>query len=293
MADKKLACVVTMVKDDYAFLERWVGYYGAIFGRDALYVVNHGGDARVAEIAAGCSLVDLPGDFQTNFDMVRWRLFNGLQQGLRGYYNFVIITDVDEFVVVDPKSGLGLDEFLAKRRGKVTVTPIGVEVVHQPALEPEPIGAGPMLGPRRYARFTTAYSKPIIFNHEVKLARGGHYSTDPELKVFRNLYLFHMRFADEALYRDTLARRSAQVAEIPAGGEDSNVSWHWKREGKTTTPFDRLIGLPIRSNFDFDKVVERMHATWEPRDAESGFYHFERDIGKSLKTVPERFFGLI
>lgn len=292
MADKKLACVLTMVKDDYFFLDRWVKYYGGIFGREALYVVSHGADPRVAEIAEGCSVITLPGDFREDFDVMRWRLFNGFAAGLRGYHDFVIITDVDEFVVMDPKTGMRLDDFLKKRRGKVTATPVGLEVVHQPALEPDAIGDGPMLGPRRYARFTTAYSKPIIFNHEVKLSRGGHYTTDPELKVFRNLYLFHMRYVDAALYDETLARRKGQVEALD-NPEASQISWQWQGKQAGGRPYDELVGLPVQDDFEFGTFVDRMNESWAPRDESGGLYHVKREISKELKTIPERFFGLV
>jgi len=293
MADKKPACVITMVKDDYFFLERWVKYYGGIFGRDALYVVNHGGGDKVADIATGCSVINLPGGFQKNFDVVRWRLFNGLAQGLRGYYTFAIVTDVDEYIVVDPKTGLGLDDFLGKRRGKVTVTPIGVEVVHKKDLELDEIGAGPMLGPRRYARYASEYCKPTIFNHAVRLSRGGHYSTDPVLKVFRKLYLFHMRFADAALCEETFGRRAAQVEAAVAEGDDTIISVAWRRGGREKSPYEMVENLPIVGGFDFEAQVERMYDTWGPREKGSDFFDFERDISKILMTVPDRFFGLV
>ena len=293
MAEKKQACVLTMVKDDDFFLERWVKYYGGIFGRDALYVVNHGGGHRVADIATGCSVIDIPGGFQKNFDMVRWRLFNGLAQGLRGYYDFAIVADVDEFLVVDPRTGLGLDVFLGRRRGNVSVTPLGLAVVHKPELEPEDIGTGPMLGPRRYARYASDYCKPTVFNHEVKLARGGHHSTDSTLKVFRNLYLFHMRFVDETLFNETYGRRADQVEAVAADGDEAIISAHWRREGRKKSPCEVVAGLPVADDFDFEAQVERMYDTWAPRDDESGLFGFERDIAKVLKTVPERFFGIV
>lgn len=293
MAQKKPACVITMVKDDTFFLERWVKHYGDIFGRGALYVVNHGGGAAVADIATGCSVLNLPDGFGANFDMLRWRLFNGLQQGLRGYHDFAIVTDVDEFLVVDPKTGLGLDDFLAKRRGKVTARPVGLEVVHKPELEPEPIGAGPMLGPRRYVRFSSIYSKPVVFNHEVKLARGGHYSTDPVLKVFRNLYLFHMRFVDAALFDETYARRAAQVERAGAEGEGAIISGHWQRAGRERSPYEVVARLPVRDGFDFDAHIGGMEESWGPREGEGDLYETRTDSAKELQTLPERFFGLV
>lgn len=293
MSGKKTACAITMVKDDHFFLERWVKYYGDALGRDALYVVNHGGGREIADLAEGCSVIDLPGGFDANFDILRWRLFNNLANGLRGYYTFVIVTDVDEFVVVDPRTGLGLVDFLGRRRGKVTAMPLGLEVVHQPALEPDAIGDGPMLGPRRYARFTTAYSKPVVFNHAVKLSRGGHYSTDAELKIFRNLYLFHMRYVDETLHRATLDRRAAQMAAIGAGKDDNLISGHWAKTPDKPPLYDELVGLPIHAGFDFGEHTKRMEETWELRDESSRLYHVARDIAQELQTVPERFFGLV
>lgn len=293
MEDKKLACVITMVRDDYFFLERWVKYYGEIFGRDALYVINHGNGARVQEIAAGCNVVGIPDVFNEKFDAMRWRLLNNFAQGLRGYYTYVMIGDVDEFIVLDPKTGMGLDEFLIRRRGRTTITPIGLEVVHKPDLEPEGIADGPMLGPRRHARFTTAYSKPCIFNHHVEISRGGHYATDPELKIFKNLYLFHMRYVDADLYRATLARRHGQVDRIEKEDGDTMISWQWRRESEKPDPFLESASLPVGDSFELEPYLKRMNKTWELRDEKSGLYHVARQIGKVLMPVPERFFGVI
>ena len=88
--------VVTMVRDDAFFLERWVGYYGGLFGRENCYVVNHGRGDEVARIAEGCNIFGIPGDPHPNFDMKRWRLLNNLVAGLRSYYKWVIVGDVDK-----------------------------------------------------------------------------------------------------------------------------------------------------------------------------------------------------
>ena len=289
MERKKPACVITMVRDDYFFLERWVRYYGDLFGRDALYVFNHGGDPRIAEIAAGCNVMGLPDVFTKSFDATRWRLLQNFGNGLRGYYDFVLICDVDEFVLVDPQSGHDLASFLARRRGPMTLTAIGVEVVHKPELEAEGI-EGAMLGARRYLRYTSAYSKPCLFNCPTDLSRGGHYARTSDLRLFRGLYLFHMRYVDEALYRDTIARRSAQVAAL---GEDSGmISWNWTPERMAADPFYEAAAQPISASFDFSEDLQHMKDSWAPRN-EGGLHGFDRRIGAELQTLPERFFGLI
>lgn len=290
MENKKLACAITMVGDDFFFLERWVRYYSEFFGRDALYVISHGGNPRVAEIAEGCNVIALPGVFNERFDATRWRLLNGLGNGLRGYYEFVLIGDVDEFVVVDPKMGLGLDDFLGKRRNKQTITPVGLEVVHKPELEGAPVDDA-ILGPRRFVRFTTAYSKPCIYNRPTDLSRGGHFAKDPELKLFRNLYLFHMRYADESIYRDTIMRRGQQIDEMSDGGEEKLISWNWRPQDGKPDPYQRAAEMPMVDGFDLSAEVDRMRSTWAPR--EHGLYAFEREIGQTLHTLPDRFYGVV
>lgn len=290
MEDKKLACAITMVRDDFFFLERWVKYYGALFGRESLYVVSHGGDPRIAEIAEGCNVIAIPGVFNERFDATRWRLFYGLGNGLRGYYEFILVGDVDEFVVVDPKTGMQLDEFLRKRRGRMTITPIGLEVVHKPELEPDDIGQA-MLGPRRFARFSTAYSKPCLFNRPTDLGRGGHFAKDPELKMFRSLFLFHMRYADQDIYLETIRRRGAQIDEIDQSADQKMISWNWQPRSGREDPYQRAADLPIDPGFDLSREIDRMQKSWGPRD--NGLFGFEKEIGQTLYTLPERFSGVI
>jgi len=290
---KRPACAVTMVRDDHFFLERWVAYYGAQFGPDALYVVSHGGDPRVAEIAAGCSVLTLPPIFGEDFDVVRWRLLQGIGNGLRGYFEFVLVGDVDEFVVVDPALGESIVAFLARYgRRRCTLTPVGLEVVHLADREPEALD-GPILGARRHCVFSTAYSKPCLFNHAVRLARGGHFATDPALMVPEGLYLFHMRFADAGLSAARLAQRQAQVAAIGLGSADRTmISRDWRRMPGEASPFDRMAALPVEGGFDFSSEVARMKASWAPR-GDGGLYGFDRETGRSLSVVPERFFGIV
>lgn len=291
--DKSFACALTMVRDDYFFLERWIRYYGGLFGKSALYIVNHGGNPRVAEIAEGCTVINIPDMFNEMFDAMRWRMLTHFANGLRSYYEFVVVGDVDEYVLPDPKQGADLVDFLGKRRRGVTVTPVGLEVVHRPDIERDTIGEGPMLGPRRHVRFTTAYSKPCILSKHSDLSRGGHYAKDPELKLFRNLYLFHMRYVDADLYRDTLDRRAGRVEQIaPKAGEAKLVSWNWRRDLDREDPYAKAAALPVVPGFDLSGPVERMTSSWGPR-GEEGLYAFGREIGREVMVLPERFNGIL
>ena len=96
---------VTMVRDDAFFLDIWLRHYGGLLGRENCYVVNHGRGAGVAQQAAGCNIIGIPGDPHPNFDMKRWRVLNNIGMGLRSYYDHVIVGDVDDIVIIDPDDG--------------------------------------------------------------------------------------------------------------------------------------------------------------------------------------------
>jgi len=290
---KNLAAAITMVKDDYFFLQKWVDYYGGLFGRRSLYVISHGGDERVDEIAQGCNVSHIPGYFDETFDAKRWRLLNNLSNGLRNYFKFVICGDIDEFVVLDPKLGMNLAEFLKKRRKRVLITPIGLEVVHRYDVEKEAITQS-ILGPRLHCRFSTYFCKPCIIGKPVDLARGGHYAMDENLMIFRNLYLFHMKYCDRDLYQSVLRRRVSQVAALDEVTSDtSQLSAHWfDSESEQAREFEKLADLPVRNSFGFSERLKEMEKTWKPRGVD-GMWHFKKHVGQELFTIPERFSGII
>ncbi|MCP5074986.1 MAG: hypothetical protein GY947_17060 [Rhodobacteraceae bacterium] len=290
---KKLAAAITMVKDDYFFLKKWVDYYGGLFGKQSLYIFNHGGDPKIDRIAEGCNVMYLPPGFDETFDAKRWRLLNNFTNGLRNYYRFVICGDVDEFIVPDPKLKLDLADFLAKRQGRVLITPIGLEVIHRREVETQSVEKS-ILGPRLHCRFSTYFCKPCVIGKPVDLARGGHYAMDPKLLLFRNLYLFHMKYADYNIYTGTLKRRVTQVEAIEGHDKDaSDLSAHWFLEpGAEGAELDKLANLPLRDRFDFSDRLKEMDQTWEPR-GEDGLWHFRKHVGQELFPIPERFSGII
>lgn len=86
---------VTMVRDDVFFLKAWLRHYADQFGRANCYIINPGRWEEVADLATGCNLIGLSGDPHKNFGIKRWRLLSGLVAGLRAYYKYVVVGDVD------------------------------------------------------------------------------------------------------------------------------------------------------------------------------------------------------
>lgn len=290
---KDLCAAITMVKDDHFYLKTWVDYYGGMFGRQALYVVSHGDNPRIAEIAEGCNVMRIPPGYGPDFNSRRWEMLSQISAGLQPYYRFVICGDVDEFVVLDPAAGRTLPEFLERRRDGQVITPIGLEVVHRSAEEPGDIASG-ILRQRRHARYSSLYSKPCILGAPVKLARGGHYASHPRLKTFARLYLFHMKYCDRQLSITTLRKRMAQARATvdDSGTPNRSLRTRWKmEEGEELALLDRLEALPRRNDFDFGPRLAQMSESWGPRDAE--LYHFRKDVGTELHVIPERFADMV
>lgn len=288
------ACAVTMLRDDLFFLEIWLRHYGGMLGRENCYIVAHGRDPRVLEMAAGCNIVGIPGDPHKNFDMKRWRLLNNLVMGLNAYYGHVIVGDVDELVVIDPAAGTTLLDWLAQAPQRRVYTPLGLEVLHLPGAEPEAI-AGHVIGPRRHVRLAPLYSKPCIVSVGTKIARGGHYTQFDKLFAPEALYLFHLKYADFDSYRAVMDRRNAETAAVGvAAPKDAAMGRHWFAEarGEDRALFDGFAAMPRAEGFDMAPPRRAMRQSWRPRGS-TGFWEFERGADDRLYRLPDRFAGAL
>jgi hypothetical protein len=179
---------MTMVGGDHFFLQRWVEYYGRQLGRENCYVLSHGGDPEHKKIAEGCNVIYLPFDATRNcFNQRRWQMLSRLTTGFTNFYNFVLVGDVDEIVCVDPAVSDSLPDYLtqyAVKTGPGVITPFAIEMVHNPALEPEPIVEGRnILDVRRIFRLNANYAKPCITRGKIDIAPGGHFANHPKLHL--------------------------------------------------------------------------------------------------------------
>lgn len=284
---------LTMVRDDPFFIKTWVRYYGGLIGRENCYVVNHGRGAEVADLAAGCNIIGIPGDHHANFDMKRWRMLNNLVMGLRCYYNHVIVGDVDELVVLDPREGRTLPDWLAGIPANRVLTPLGLEVIHRVDLEHEPVTEC-ILGPRRHVRPAPHYSKPCIVSAPTKIARGGHFTKFEKLRTPPNLYLLHLKFCDYAIYAATLDRRNAVTAATGAKVAEAAIGRHWFAEhrGDDRAVFDAFARLRMQDGFDLAPLRQHMHDTWKSW-GDTGYWQFDRPDHDTQYLLPERFSGLV
>lgn len=225
---------LTMVHEEDFFLERWIAHWRRWLPDEAIYVLNHGGNADVARIAQGCNVIRLPYDrTKSSVNQRRWQILSLHGSALTQFYNWVAVNDVDEFIVLDPEAGDDLPAYLAARPEPrpPALTTFAVEMVHIPALEPEPLEPGaPILGRRRCYRLNANYAKPCLISRPTEFKAGGHGANHRQITLDPHLYNFHLRFIDRDLclarFRHSLARRldgktPEEQARMTKGG------WGW------------------------------------------------------------------
>jgi hypothetical protein len=113
------------------FLEKWIDHYGALVGRENLYVVIDGDDWEPEVDLTGIEtevLLDAPRRRIRN-DRFMAKEMSARANRLRKRYDHVIRGDVDEYVVVDPASGLDWPEALEELTEEGYIFALGVDVV--------------------------------------------------------------------------------------------------------------------------------------------------------------------
>lgn len=293
---KGAVAAVTMVRQDYVFLDIWLRYYSDQIGRENLHVFNHGGDARVADMAKGATVIDVPvADDLSRFDRDRWAMLSAYASDLTARYDWVLCNDVDEIVAVDPDRGMGLADYLRSLSGgeggaPTALAPFAVEIVHTPASEPGALDAGRgVLAQRRHFRLNSNYAKPCLITAPVRFSVGGHGSDQKQVPLSDVLYLFHLRFMDVGLSRDRLAARAAFSAAKNGPLKESGRKTHPWDNGLQT--FENLSAkTPVGEEIAFPDFRESMVAGRVK--ARNGGWQFKNMRSKDLYRLPDRFSGL-
>lgn len=207
---------VTMVWRDYWLLERWVAHNSQSVDRSALYVINHGQDPEVARIAQGCNIIGVPRD-EMPIDLTRrrWDLLGGVTNGLLAFYDRVICTDVDEFLI--HASGVPITAYLqVAELDDDAFSPVGLNLIPTP----EDGGTGPILSRHPNAMISAKYTKPCVAQRRVVYTVGGHGLQRGSFRIDPNLLLVHLHYVTPD-YAERMAARQEIVAQSKAENDRS------------------------------------------------------------------------
>lgn len=220
--------VATMVYGDYFFLKRWYAYYAAQVGAENLFVFSHGNDPKHREIAAGANVIHVPRDpTMQMFDRRRWSMLSQFISGMMRFYNWMILGDVDEIVIVDPDVADGLlphlrDRYWDAETAPKNISPLCLELVHYPELETEPVEEGAtILSRRRTFRPNRNYSKPCLVRAPVTFRAGGHVNNLGKRHLPDDVYTLHLKYFD----CHTMSDRGQEKSEMILAEEALNANF--------------------------------------------------------------------
>lgn len=281
--------IVTMQRDESFFLPRWLDYYGGLFGRDHLYVVDNDSGPDCTALLEGVSRIRYPA--RPFDDQERARFVSGLASTLLELYDTVVVTDCDEFVAADPRTGHDLPGWLASHDFE-HVTCIGLNVLARLDEESGLLAAGPVLAQRRHVRFVSPMCKVAVIRKPIRWGGGFHHANRPP--HFAGLLLFHLKYADlgESLRRQA-SSRSRDWAHLLQGDHQRRSDLDLLRQ------FAAFARLPVADWCD--DAIGAATAEFEARVTASvrggdvgTMYVSPLDLASaSLFRLPEAFAGLV
>ena len=271
---------ITMAFNEPEFLPLWLEHYGRMVGHDNLYVVSFADRVQRADSSRRHQLIDLP---DVDFDEVkRAAMMSSFQSMLLQSYDWVIMSDVDELIVPDPARYAGLSDYLRAKADEPYFNVVGFNVVqdrrHEPALD----ARKPLLRQRSWVRFDAVYCKPLV--SRVPLIWGpGFHACDRPRRQTDDLFMFHLRAADETVARTRSARLNAlrmSPSDLKAGHSrhfSLDVEQYLAHLFPDPSEFATATG-----DFDPERDIDHL------RNAPEDFHHCGR-----LCRLPRRFGNVI
>ena len=209
---------LTMVYRDYPALQRWVEHFGALFGRENLYVVSHGGDPEHDKIAQGCNIIFMPRDDLKRFDMRRAMKLADIRRGIEIDYDAVFQTDADELLFFRP-------DFKFNPDGRAMFA-IGMQAF--------PDG---FFFSSRFCKAVATWGESRLHLHGVRLESEPLYTPN----LTQGLFLLHTKYYDV----DALAASNVVRSEVANGAPGQVETASWRRPLKQSLKdFDIFEKLP-------------------------------------------------
>ncbi|QNT79127.1 glycosyltransferase family 2 protein [Entomobacter blattae] len=215
----KIAAIV-MVYNENVFLPLWYKYYGRQLGESNLFVINHSSSDGSTNFIK-TNLICLP---RTEIDEIERRAFiEKFHAGLLNYYDVVLYTDCDEFIIPRPDLYSSLADYITRHLEAPIIRCAGIDVV-QESFEQAPLDfSSSLLTQRPYGHLSHYSCKPLIASRPVQWSAGFHECKENSF-FDSTLWLFHMKLADVeyALQRLALTRSLTWSAKAHEMGHGSS-----------------------------------------------------------------------
>lgn len=278
----KRICAITMVRNDEFYLRKWVEYYGAQLGRENLRIYFDGEDQQIPAFCEGIHAElkpRIPG-MVVKSEKERLAFLSHRAAHLMNEegYDLVIGVDADEFLIVDPKVGKTLAEYLSEINVKVCVSGLGVDIGQHLEREEVIDGNKPFLSQRSYGYLCSRYTKPSVIAAPVMWGSGFHRVKGHGYHIDQHLFLFHFGSIDLKMIKERMGN-----ADLVSTGRLGHIKKRAKtmyvitgampREWEKTVAGMRRAQQILRNPFAWNKP-------WNP-------------ITKVVVRIPERFKNII
>lgn len=240
---KKLVCALTHVRYEKFFLEKWIEHYSKVVGRENLFVVLDGDDWTPEVDLTGINvelMLDAPRERIRNDRFVA-KAMSRHAHLLRKRYHYVIRSDVDEMICIDPRTEPGQANDWETALKEVDelgyIFALGVDVI-QRGTDLPPLTDGSVLAQRNWGQVSPLYSKPFVISRWNNWAGGAHRLINRPVVLSNHFYLFHLALADLT---------QAEIRHAARGGERqhaSHTSYQSERFAKISEVVD-LVEYPF------------------------------------------------
>ena len=266
-----------MVRNDDFFLRKWVEYYGRELGKENLYIYYDGEDQVIGDFCQGTNAYHHSriGSQVVAADKGRCRFHSEKAAELfsKGY-DLVIGVDADEYIVVDPKLGVSLKEFLSSQNIDVSLSPLGLDFGQKLGEEGDISFEKSFLSQRHYAQIGTRYTKSSIIARPCRWGSGFHRVKGHNYHIAPDLYLLHFGYADKKILEERL-------------GDADRMAQGWKKPIYKRSRTIRYATEEKARDFDRWTRFARICQTWcRPPYAWNKPAMFELRI---VVRIPERF----
>ena len=281
MSESKHIAALTMVRNDEFFLKKWVEYYGRELGKENLYIYYDGEDQSIGDFCEGTNVFSHSkiGTQVVSAEKERLRFLSEKAAELfdKGY-DLVIGVDADEYIVADPKLGIGLREFLSQQTIDISLSPLGLDFGQKLGEEGDLSMEETFLSQRHYAQIGTRYTKPSIIAKPCRWGSGFHRIKGHNFHIAQDLYLLHFGYADKKILEDRL-------------GDKDRVAQGWEKHIYKRSRTIRYATEKKARNFDKYTRFARICQTWcRPPYALNKPAMFELRI---VVKIPERFSNVL
>lgn len=281
MSESKHIAALTMVRNDEFFLKKWVEYYGGELGKENLYIYYDGEDQSIGDFCEGTNVFSHSkiGTQVVSAEKERLRFLSEKAAELfnKGY-DLVIGVDADEYIVADPKLGIGLREFLSQQKIDISLSPLGLDFGQKLGEEGDLSMEETFLSQRHYAQIGTRYTKPSIIAKPCRWGSGFHRVKGHNFHIAQDLYLLHFGYADKKILEDRL-------------GDKDRVAQGWEKHIYKRSRTIRYATEKKARNFDKYTRFARICQTWcRPPYALNKPAMFELRI---VVKIPERFSNVL